>query len=107
MANVWTSPNDPVFFLHHCNIDRLWEKWQRLHGLEYEPQIPVDGLPSGSLNEVMSFGDRIRDTLTLNPFNYEYDGLASDDTEPEEEAFAFAAEELPHPGEYKNGRYPE
>jgi tyrosinase len=25
------SPNDPVFFLHHCNIDRLWAKWQVTH----------------------------------------------------------------------------
>ena len=23
-----TSPNDPIFFLHHANIDRLWAKWQ-------------------------------------------------------------------------------
>ncbi len=22
------SPNDPVFFLHHCNIDRIWANWQ-------------------------------------------------------------------------------
>jgi tyrosinase len=22
------SPNDPVFFLHHANIDRLWAEWQ-------------------------------------------------------------------------------
>jgi tyrosinase len=22
------SPNDPVFFLHHCNVDRLWAIWQ-------------------------------------------------------------------------------
>ena len=22
------SPNDPVFFLHHCNIDRIWAAWQ-------------------------------------------------------------------------------
>ena len=26
-----TSPNDPIFFLHHANIDRLWSKWQELH----------------------------------------------------------------------------
>lgn len=26
-----TSPSDPLFFLHHANIDRLWEKWQRAH----------------------------------------------------------------------------
>lgn len=23
-----TSPNDPAFFLHHCNVDRLWYLWQ-------------------------------------------------------------------------------
>ncbi len=22
------SPNDPIFFLHHCNVDRLWAEWQ-------------------------------------------------------------------------------
>lgn len=26
-----TSPNDPVFFLHHCNVDRLWWQWQQNH----------------------------------------------------------------------------
>ena len=23
-----SSPNDPAFFLHHCNVDRLWALWQ-------------------------------------------------------------------------------
>lgn len=33
-----TSPNDPVFFLHHANIDRLWAEWQDEHGVDtYEP----------------------------------------------------------------------
>ena len=27
MLNVPTSSNDPVFFLHHCNVDRLYEEW--------------------------------------------------------------------------------
>ena len=22
------SSNDPIFFLHHANIDRIWGKWQ-------------------------------------------------------------------------------
>lgn len=22
------SPNDPLFFLHHCNVDRIWALWQ-------------------------------------------------------------------------------
>jgi hypothetical protein len=25
------SPNDPVFWLHHCNVDRLWTAWQQRH----------------------------------------------------------------------------
>ncbi|WP_111768593.1 tyrosinase family protein [Nakamurella deserti] len=25
---VGTSPNDPVFWLHHANVDRLWWTWQ-------------------------------------------------------------------------------
>lgn len=26
-GSTWT-PNDPLFFLHHANIDRIWWKWQ-------------------------------------------------------------------------------
>src|SRR5215813_14044358 len=24
------SPRDPIFFLHHCNVDRLWARWAAL-----------------------------------------------------------------------------
>lgn len=50
-----TSPNDPVFWLHHCNIDRLWAAWQVLHPDE-EPYLPEAGAPTGqNLNEPMIF----------------------------------------------------
>jgi tyrosinase len=39
-----TSLNDPVFWLHHCNLDRLWSEWMRRHGQIYEP---VSGGPLG------------------------------------------------------------
>lgn len=47
-----TSPNDPVFFLHHCNVDRIWAKWQELRrhttGLSYESAyLPQSGGPPG------------------------------------------------------------
>jgi tyrosinase len=32
------SPNDPVFWLIHANIDRLWTQWEQLYGFQYEPQ---------------------------------------------------------------------
>jgi tyrosinase len=30
-AAAASSPNDPAFFLLHCNLDRLWAEWMRLH----------------------------------------------------------------------------
>ncbi|HVD41603.1 MAG TPA: tyrosinase family protein [Solirubrobacterales bacterium] len=32
-----SSPNDPVFWLNHCNIDRIWEGWMAKHGRQYQP----------------------------------------------------------------------
>lgn len=32
------SPNDPVFWLIHSNIDRLWTKWESVYGFQYEPE---------------------------------------------------------------------
>jgi tyrosinase len=32
-----SSPNDPVFFLHHCNVDRLFAQWQDVHGVQNFP----------------------------------------------------------------------
>lgn len=33
-----SSPNDPVFFLHHANVDRIWSMWLARHGQRYEPE---------------------------------------------------------------------
>ncbi len=35
-----TSPNDPVFYLNHCNVDRLWASWQAQYG--DAPYLPGD-----------------------------------------------------------------
>jgi hypothetical protein len=34
MGSVPYSANDPVFWVHHCNIDRLWQCWQSISGHE-------------------------------------------------------------------------
>ena len=31
MSNGLTSPTDPIFFLHHCQVDRIWAVWQQSH----------------------------------------------------------------------------
>jgi tyrosinase len=41
-----TSPNDPVFWLHHANIDRLWGEWQRHHPA-VSPFLPSLHAPKG------------------------------------------------------------
>lgn len=38
------SPNDPVFFMHHANVDRIWAEWQENgHQTEY----PAQAFPFG------------------------------------------------------------
>jgi tyrosinase len=53
-----TSPNDPAFFLHHCNVDRVWALWQTARQPPFfSPAAPLDGEPGQSLNEPMTFFD--------------------------------------------------
>ncbi|HYI01218.1 tyrosinase family protein, partial [Hyalangium sp.] len=39
-----TSPNDPVFFLHHCNVDRIWHTWQVRN--PNAPYVPEQSAPA-------------------------------------------------------------
>lgn len=37
MGDLSTSPNDPLFWLHHANIDRIWSIWRQRHGGQVFP----------------------------------------------------------------------
>jgi tyrosinase len=28
MVDPWSSPSEPLFYLHHANMDRVWARWQ-------------------------------------------------------------------------------
>jgi tyrosinase len=28
MGDLYASPADPIFFMHHANLDRVWWSWQ-------------------------------------------------------------------------------
>ena len=43
MSTLASSPFDPMFYLHHCNIDRLWAMWQMDgHATDYGPDATAD-----------------------------------------------------------------
>lgn len=39
---AYVSPRDPIFWLHHCNIDRLWEAWRAQVMLNNGEALPAD-----------------------------------------------------------------
>jgi len=37
MGSINLSARDPIFYLHHANIDRLWKRWLALGGGRQDP----------------------------------------------------------------------
>ena len=85
LVHVWiggdmgpgTSPNDPAFFLNHCNVDRIWEAWQVDRGRNYSPG-PGEGPALHRLDSAMFtlIGTGRTPSDVLNPDEwYEYDSL--------------------------------
>jgi tyrosinase len=82
-----TSPNDPVFWLHHCNLDRLWSAWQALHSPpsgQSAAFLPQGGAaPGHNLHDALRFGDAMPWIDTYTPammtdtyaLGYSYDSL--------------------------------
>ena len=48
-----SSPNDPAFWLHHANLDRIWSEWQDFHGVANFPAAWFYMTPSATNAEVM------------------------------------------------------
>jgi tyrosinase len=74
-----SSPNDPVFYLNHCNVDRIWEKWMVDNGRRYLPSSNSPGAPVGQrLNDPMQspFGPPVTPAQVLDlSASYTYDSL--------------------------------
>lgn len=75
-----TSPNDPAFYLNHCNVDRIWESWIQQSGPSYRPlDSAPDSLyrhrPSDPLVSLLtSAAPQIDQMFDLSGF-YTYDQL--------------------------------
>ena len=76
MADFSTVGGDPLFYLHHANLDRIWESWNRLGN-----KNPTD---PKYLNRTFAFGDRSGKRVDLPvsagdrtaQLGYEYDSYA-------------------------------
>jgi len=76
MGSVPFAANDPVFWAHHANIDRLWASWNK------DPNRVNPNDPS-FLNQAFTFSDengvsvsvKIKDFLSIVPLKYTYDAF--------------------------------
>jgi tyrosinase len=68
--NSASSPADPVFWLHHANVDRLWAQWQAL---------PIGAAPPNGTERLqpatgyrVRFGMRVNTLLNITTLGYSY-----------------------------------
>lgn len=72
-----SSPNDPVFYLNHCNEDRIWEAWMVARGRTYRPLAGVGPVGQRIDSPMASpFGASLTPAMVLNMTAiYTYDSL--------------------------------
>jgi tyrosinase len=91
MANM-DSPNDPFFFLHHTNVDRIWWIWEDCHGHNLKFSSDAYGANPNTVMPYFYQGSRFNQLFserytpfdmmllgtTILPYNYDTnDALAS------------------------------
>jgi tyrosinase len=65
MGIVALAAYDPIFWSHHCMVDRLWWMWQVRNG--------NGNIPSDLLDTVLApFNLRVRDVLSVTELGYDY-----------------------------------
>lgn len=65
MGDIATAAYDPLFWAHHCMIDRLWYLWQLRHS--------GAGVPARLLDRALApFPLTVRDTLAVTRLGYDY-----------------------------------
>lgn len=74
------SPNDPVFFLHHAEVDRMWAAWQEANLASGDPGRMVDhgnpGFPDTHKGKLFNFEEvNASETFDYKALGYEYDTL--------------------------------
>jgi len=70
MAEIPYAAYDPIFFAHHCMIDRIWRLWQLRH--------PTAIVPADLLKEALPpFNITVAQTIHVNALGYDYASFSS------------------------------
>ena len=79
MASGSPSPNDPMFFLHHGQVDRLWAAWQEANlatGGKQMVNYGNPGFPEDFLGSLFVFNEvDASELFDYKALGYEYDTL--------------------------------
>jgi tyrosinase len=54
------APYDPVFFLHHTQLDRIWWRWQQAHpehSNAYSGPSSHDSNDAASMDDLLPYGE--------------------------------------------------
>jgi tyrosinase len=84
------SPVDPIFFLHHSNMDRLWDVWTRKQQAQRLPYLPTgDDLKTFSEEPFLFYVDgagkpigptsKAGDYVGTDVFDYDYEPGSGED----------------------------
>ncbi|QIM22522.1 tyrosinase family protein [Phycicoccus sp. HDW14] len=91
MSGFDTAAQDPIFWLHHSNIDRLWQAWLRRSGVKGNPSEPDWSRPEwvfGSGSKITRITTRQLLDPTADPLRYRFADMPAVPTpEAEEEWF--------------------
>ncbi|OQD96201.1 hypothetical protein PENVUL_c096G02586 [Penicillium vulpinum] len=71
MGNVPVASFDPLFFLHHCNIDRLFAIWQALNPDKWMDNIPPD---NATIRDSFGKDHMVNEDTPLQPFRRDVEG---------------------------------
>ncbi len=77
MKRLTTAASDPIFWLHHCNVDRVWATWHAGQAAGLYPDDwtarTLNGFVGGQGEDT---GDwRVASVLETRPLGYGYDNL--------------------------------
>lgn len=74
MGNM-LSPLDPIFWLHHCNVDRLWAEWQAASNAVPTLDLVFDQMFCNEDGQLADF--RADDYVNLASLNFSYDTIST------------------------------